>query len=153
MALHPFQSPLDRMIDYLSDVQQVNDVIQERLRQTTVSRRVPGTGQPAKLHSSLNPAVVAAVGALEVFDEDLALRAQPLDLQATPPSDWYQIDGNHDVLFVGYVTFPHSNDKCPGFWSSSSETPVQGLAMATKAGWKEAPMLIRAGKTARRAIT
>ncbi|MET8853418.1 hypothetical protein [Amycolatopsis sp. NPDC004625] len=90
------------MIDYLSDAQQINDVIQERLQRTTASRRAqgkPGGGQPGKPHSSLNRAVVvASVGALEAFNEDLALTAQPLDPQATPPSDWYQIDGRHGMV-------------------------------------------------------
>jgi hypothetical protein len=93
---------MDRMIDYLSDAQQINDVIQERLQQTTVSRRAqgrPGGGQPGKSHSSLNRAVVvAAVGALEAFNEDLALTAQPLDPHATPPVDWYQIDGKRGMV-------------------------------------------------------
>lgn len=102
MALHPLQGPLDRMIDYLSDAQRIHDVIQERLRQTTADRRAqgkPGGGQPGKQHSSLNRAVVvAAVGALEAFNEDLALTAQPLDPQATPPAPWYQIDGKKGMV-------------------------------------------------------
>ncbi|AZS75696.1 hypothetical protein DDE74_36675 [Streptomyces lydicus] len=102
MALHPLQGPLDRMIDYLSDAQRLHDVIQEKLQQTTAGRRAQGRsggGQPGKQHSSLNRAVVvAAVGALEAFNEDLALTAQPLDPQATPPSPWYQIDGRQGMV-------------------------------------------------------
>ncbi|NEB69977.1 hypothetical protein G3I39_23410 [Streptomyces fulvissimus] len=90
------------MIDYLSDAQHIHDVIQERLQQTTADRRAQGKtggGQPGKQHSSLNRAVVvAAVGALEAFNEDLALTAQPLDPQATPPASWYQIDGKNGMV-------------------------------------------------------
>ncbi|MGW0215594.1 hypothetical protein ACWDXH_14510 [Micromonospora chokoriensis] len=90
------------MIDYMSDAQRINEVIQERLQQTTASRRAKGKtggGQPGRQHSSLNRAiVVAAVGALEAFNEDLALTAQPLDPQATPPAAWYQIDGKNGMV-------------------------------------------------------
>ncbi|MFC6866990.1 hypothetical protein [Haloechinothrix salitolerans] len=90
------------MIDYLGDAQRINEVIQQRLQQTTTARRAqgkPGGGQPGRPHSSLNRAVVvAAVGALEAFNEDLALTAQPLDPQATPPSPWYEIDGRRGMV-------------------------------------------------------
>lgn len=90
------------MIDYLRDAQRIHDVIQERLQQTTAERRAqgrPGGGQPGRAHSPLNRAVVvAAVGALEAFNEDLALTAQPLDPQATPPAAWYHIDGRQGMV-------------------------------------------------------
>jgi hypothetical protein len=91
------------MIDYLSDAQRIHEVIQERLQQTTSDRRAQGKtggGQPGKQHSSLNRAVVvAAVGALEAFSEDLALTAQPLDPQATPlGNNWYKIDGKQGMV-------------------------------------------------------
>ncbi|WP_159079560.1 hypothetical protein [Plantactinospora sp. BC1] len=102
MVLDPLQGPLDRMIDYMSVAQRINEVIRERLQQTTASRRAkgrPGGGQPGKQHSSLNRAVVvAAVGALEAFNENLALTAQPLDPQATPPAAWYHIDGGNGMV-------------------------------------------------------
>lgn len=102
MTLHALQGPLDRMVHYMSDAQAIHDVLQERLQQTTSDRRSrgkPGGGQPGKPHSSLNRAVVvAAVGALEAFNEDLALTAQPLDPQATPPAQWYQIDGRQGMV-------------------------------------------------------
>jgi hypothetical protein len=102
MPLHPLQGPLDRMIEYLGDAQGIHEVLQERLQKTTADRRAQGKaggGQPGKPHSSLNRAVVvAAVGALEAFNEDLALTAQPLDPQATPPSPWYQIDGRQGMV-------------------------------------------------------
>ncbi|MER7670663.1 hypothetical protein ABTY61_19645 [Kitasatospora sp. NPDC096128] len=90
------------MIDYMGDAQLIHEVIQERLQKTTADRRAqgkPGGGQPGKEHSSLNRAVVVAtVGALEAFSEDLALTAQPLDPQATPPLNWYKIDGKQGMV-------------------------------------------------------
>lgn len=116
MALHPLQRPLDSVIDYLSDAQLIHGVIQQRLQQTTADRRAQGKtggGQPGREHSSLNRAVVvAAVGALEAFNEDLALTAQPLDPQATPPSDWYKIDGKS-----GMVQTPSPYNLRKMFWT------------------------------------
>jgi hypothetical protein len=136
------------MIDYLSDAQQINEVIQERLRQITSDRRAkgkPGGGQPGKPHSSLNRAVVvAAVGALEAFNEDLALTAQPLDPQATPPSDWYQIDGKYGMVQTPspynlrklYWTFFRYDPTSDWDWSVDVSPAELGTGSAWRVGGK-----------------
>ncbi|MDI2127597.1 hypothetical protein [Yinghuangia seranimata] len=90
------------MTEYLLDAQQIHDVTMERLRATPEARQAegkPGGGQPGRVHYSLNRAViVAAVGALEAFNEDLALTAQALDPQAQRGNDWYHIDGKHGMV-------------------------------------------------------
>ncbi|MFE0704334.1 hypothetical protein, partial [Streptomyces sp. NPDC058872] len=68
------------MTDYLRDAQLIHRATQERLTQKTTERQAQGkrgSGQPGAEHSALNRAVVvAAVGALEAFTEDLAITAQ-----------------------------------------------------------------------------
>ncbi|MFE0778856.1 hypothetical protein [Streptomyces sp. NPDC058861] len=111
------------MVDYLSDAQHIYQVIEERLQQTASARQVQGgtgAGQPGRPHASLNRAVVvAAVGALEAFSEDLALVAQPLDPMATPPSAWYQIDGKQ-----GMVQTPSPYNLRKLFWTFFRYDPV-----------------------------
>jgi hypothetical protein len=103
MALNPLQSPIDEMIKYLRDAQMVHRVTQERLDQLTATRQAQGkggNGRPNALHSALNRAVVvAAVGALEAFNEDLAITAQKHYPQASPPlNGWYKIAGGGGMV-------------------------------------------------------
>ncbi|MEU4918933.1 hypothetical protein AB0G29_06120 [Streptomyces parvus] len=112
------------MIDYLADAQHLHYVTHERLAKTAADRQAqgkPGSGQPGKQHASLNRAiVVAAVGALEAFSEDLALTAQPLDAQAMPPSNnWYQIDGSR-----GMVQTPNPLNLRKLFWTFFRYDPM-----------------------------
>ncbi|MER8009607.1 hypothetical protein [Streptomyces sp. NPDC094149] len=103
MALNPLQSPIDEMTLYLRDAQLVLRVTQERLDQLTAARQAQGkggNGQPGKEHSALNRAVVvAAVGALEAFNEDLAITAQQHHPLAKPPlNNWYNIAGGSGMV-------------------------------------------------------
>ncbi|MFJ5233058.1 hypothetical protein ACIQBJ_24570 [Kitasatospora sp. NPDC088391] len=103
MALNPLQAPVDEMIAYLRDAQMINRVTQERLDQTTAARQAlgkGGNGSPGVEHSALNRgSVVAAVGALEAFNEDLAITAQKRHPQATPPlNTWYNIAGKSGMV-------------------------------------------------------
>ncbi|MFE2470576.1 hypothetical protein [Streptomyces mirabilis] len=117
VALNPLQSSLDEMTEYLRDAILVHRVTQERLDQKTAARQAQGkggNGQPGKEHSALNRAtVVAAVGALEAFNEDLAITAQRHHPQANPPlTNWYNIAGSK-----GMVQTPSTFNLRKLFWT------------------------------------
>ncbi|MBS2966681.1 hypothetical protein KGA66_26830 [Actinocrinis puniceicyclus] len=103
MALNPLQPPVDAMTGYLRDAQMIHQATQERLTQLTAARQAQagrGNGQPGVVHSALNRGVVvAAVGALEAFSEDLAITAQKHHPQAMPPmNNWYNIAGSNGMV-------------------------------------------------------
>ncbi len=105
------------MTEYLRDAQLVHRVTQERLDRVTAERQAQGkggNGQPGKEHSALNRAVVvAAVGALEAFNEDLAITAQKHAPQSNPPlKNWYNIAGTK-----GMVQSPSPNNLRKLFWT------------------------------------
>lgn len=117
MALNPLQSPIDGMTGYLRDAQMIHRVTQERLAQLTAARQAQGkggNGQPGAEHSALNRSVVvAAVGALEAFNEDLAITAQKHHPQARPRlNNWYNIAGGG-----GMVQTPSPNNLRKLFWT------------------------------------
>jgi hypothetical protein len=123
MALNPLQHPVDNMISYLRDAQMIHRVTQERLGQLTVVRQAQGgrgNGQPGAEHSALNRGVVvAAVGALEAFSEDLAISAQSHYPQAQPPlKNWYDIAGTK-----GMVQTPSPNNLRKLFWTFFRHDP------------------------------
>lgn len=117
MALNPLQSPIDEMTAYLRDAQMIHQVTRERLDRLTADRQAQGkggNGQPGVVHSALNRGVVvAAVGALEAFNEDLAITAQNHHPQAKPPlNNWYNIAGGK-----GMVQTPSPNNLRKLFWT------------------------------------
>ncbi|WP_327425329.1 hypothetical protein OG963_00095 [Streptomyces sp. NBC_01707] len=117
MALNPLQSPIDEMTAYLRDAQMIHKITRERLDRLTADRQAQGkggNGQPGVEHSALNRGVVvAAVGALEAFNEDLAITAQNHYPQAKPPlNNWYNIAGGK-----GMVQTPSPNNLRKLFWT------------------------------------
>lgn len=117
MTLNPLQSPVDEMTAYLRDAQMIHRVTQERLNRLTSDRQAQGkggNGQPGVEHSALNRGVVvAAVGAVEAFNEDLAITAQKHLPQANPPlNNWYTIAGSK-----GMVQTPSTNNLRRLFWT------------------------------------
>ena len=97
MALHPLQGPLDNLVDYLADARRLHDVATILREQQSTERRnngqATGAGSPTVHHKSLNRAVVvASVGAMEAFFEDLALTAVDLTPGLAQPEDWFHIE-------------------------------------------------------------
>ncbi|MFJ3931574.1 hypothetical protein [Streptomyces sp. NPDC090029] len=124
LLLHPLQSPLDKMTDYLRDAQLIHRATQERLTQRTTERQAQGkrgNGQPGAEHSALNRAVVvAAVGALEAFTEDLAITAQEHYPSAKPPrKEWYAVAGPN-----GMVQTPSPTNLRKLFWTFFRYDPM-----------------------------
>lgn len=128
MALNPLQSPVDAMTGYLRDAQMIHRVTQQRLGQLTAARQANagrGNGQPGAEHSALNRGVVvAAVGALEAFSEDLAITAQTYHPAAKPPlNNWYHIAGTS-----GMVQTPSPNNLRKLFWTFFRYDPLDDWA-------------------------
>ncbi|WP_157596995.1 hypothetical protein [Streptacidiphilus rugosus] len=100
----------------MRDGHNIEQVLLELLGQTAEARRAQGktgAGNPGVKHPSLNrAAVVATVGALEAFSEDLAVTAQALDPQANPPTAWYKITGGG-----GMVQTPTPENLRKMFWT------------------------------------
>ncbi|MFF5788892.1 hypothetical protein ACFY8P_28475 [Streptomyces sp. NPDC012693] len=112
------------MTDYLRDAQLIHRATQERLAQKTTARKAQGkggAGQPGAEHSALNRAVVvAAVGALEAFTEDLTLTAQKHHPPAMPPrSEWYTVAGPN-----GMVQTPSPTNLRKLFWTFFRYDPM-----------------------------
>jgi hypothetical protein len=102
--LHELQKPLDRLIRYMTDARHIYATIQKLQLLLSDERKQKGNssaaGHPGKEHKSLNRAVVVAtVGAMEAFFEDLtitALEARPL--LAPPQRDWFPIAGSRGMI-------------------------------------------------------
>ncbi|MBT0995479.1 hypothetical protein KIN34_14425 [Cellulomonas sp. DKR-3] len=134
---HPLQESLDYLPEYLGDAGHLFEVVEERNAALTRARRAAGNktgaGSPPVTHKSLNRAVVvAAVGALEAFCEDLALRAQPLVPGAVPPAQWYAIAGTR-----GMVQTPNSNNIAKLFWTIFRYDPRPDWDLLLDASWAE----------------
>ena len=115
MAMHPLQGPLDALPKYLTDAASIFDVIRERItNQTTLRQSGGGTGggRPRGGHRSLNRAVVvASVGALEAFTEDLVLTARDLIPNAGTSKPWFHVEGGK-----GMVQTPNSSNIAKLLW-------------------------------------
>lgn len=97
MTLHPLQGPVDRLVDYLADARYLYKIVDD-LTNTLVSDRkargnATGGGGPPAEHKTLNRAVVvAAVGAMEAFFEDLTLTAIDYRPSLKPPEpNWFSV--------------------------------------------------------------
>ena len=105
MTKHPLQDPVDRLVDYLKDARSLYTIIEEQLARTRADRlaggAATGRGRPRSEWKSLNRAVlVASVGAVEAFYEDLALTAIASNpARYTPPENgWYPIAGSRGII-------------------------------------------------------
>lgn len=103
MALHPLQAPLDSIVDYLADAGRLHEVASRLREQQADERRkngqALGSGSPTVHHKSLNRAVVVApVGAMEAFFEDLALTAVRMCTNLSSPEQWFAIDGSRGMV-------------------------------------------------------
>jgi hypothetical protein len=115
--VHPLQESLDNLPDYLTDARRLHEVVEQRNADRTDARLAAGYrtggGQPDASNKSINRAVVvASVGALEAFCEDLALRALPLVQGASVAKAWFPIAGTH-----GIVQTPSSEHIAKLLWS------------------------------------
>lgn len=113
---HPLQQSLDNLPGYLTDARQLYKIVEQQLADLKRARQSAhnslGAGRPPATHFSLNRAVVvASVGALEAFCEDLALRALPFVQDASVSSPWFPIAGNR-----GMVQTPNSENIAKMFW-------------------------------------
>ena len=137
MRTHPLQESLDNLPEYLTDARRLYEIVEQQLVGLAEARRAAGYrtggGQPPAVHKSLNRAVVvAAVGALEAFCEDLAIRALPLVQGAAVSKPWFPIAGKN-----GMVQTPHSENIAKLFWSYFRYDPRPDWDVLVTTAWSE----------------
>lgn len=138
MVTHPLQKSLDYLPEYLSDATLLYRIADERIAALGDARRAAGNttaaGSPGVEHKSLNRAVVvAAVGALEAFTEDLALRARDQIPGASVPKPWFAIQG-----LRGMVQTPNSESIAKLLWVYFQYDPRPDWHVALTSSWAEA---------------
>ncbi|MFK4085022.1 hypothetical protein ACI2LF_12985 [Kribbella sp. NPDC020789] len=137
MVAHPLQESLDNLPEYLTDASRLLGIVEERNAELAARRRGAGNrtgaGQPPVAHKSLNRAVVvASVGALEAFCEDLAIRARGIAPGASVGQPWYAIEGTR-----GIVQTPSSNNIAKLFWTYFHYDPRPDWELLVTCGWHE----------------
>lgn len=136
MAAHPLQGPVDALPTYLTDAHRIYEVITTRIAALTDERRragKTGAGQPGAVGKALNRAVVvAAVGALEAFCEDLAITALPLVPTATIAKPWFPVGGTR-----GMVQTPNSGNIAKMFWVYFRYDPRPDWDILVTTAWSE----------------
>lgn len=137
MSTHPLQESLDRLPEYLTDARRLYEIAEQQLAELAEARRAAGNptggGQPPAAHKSLNRAVVvASVGALEAFCEDLAIRALPYVADASVSKPWFAIAGKH-----GMVQTPNSDNIAKMFWSYFRYDPRLDWDILITTAWSE----------------
>lgn len=137
MVAHQFQKSLDNLPEYLTDASRLLGIVEERNAELSAQRRKAGNrtgaGQPPVAHKSLNRAVVvASVGALEAFCEDLAIRARSLVPGALVGQPWIPIEGTR-----GIVQTPSSNNIAKLFWTYFHYDPRPDWEILVTCGWHE----------------
>ncbi|MDX2973534.1 hypothetical protein [Kribbella solani] len=125
------------MPEYLTDASRLLGIVEERNAELAARRRGAGNrtgaGQPPAAHKSLNRAVVvASVGALEAFCEDLAIRARGHAPGALVGRPWYAIEGSR-----GIVQTPSSNNIAKLFWTYFHYDPRPDWELQVTCGWQE----------------
>jgi hypothetical protein len=135
--VHPLQESLDNLPDYLTDARRLYEVVEQRNAELTDARLAAGYktggGQPPASNKSINRAVVvASVGALEAFCEDLALRALPLVQGASVAKAWFPIAGTR-----GIVQTPSSENIAKLFWSYFRYDPRLDWDLLVTTAWSE----------------
>lgn len=148
MPVHPFQASVDALPSYLADALQINEVATDRIQALVEERRKAGkngSGRPGAASKSLNRAVVvAAVGALEAFCEDLALTALPLVPMASKAKPWFAVKGSR-----GMVQTPNSESIAKMFWVYFRYDPRPDWNFLVTTAWSE----VRPGGTQWRGTT
>lgn len=136
MARHPLQGPLDRLPGYLTDASRIYQVIEDRIDVLTTTRRTAGSGgagQPGSVGKSLNRAVVvASVGALEAFCEDLAITACGHVADATKSKPWFPVQGGR-----GMVQTPNSDNIAKMMWVYFRYDPRPDWDILVGTAWSE----------------
>lgn len=136
MSRHPLQGPLDALPSYLADAARIYKVAQERIDALTATRRkagATGAGPPRVEGKSLNRAVVvASVGALEAFTEDLALTARDIISSASIAKPWFPIQGSR-----GIVQTPNSESIAKLMWVYFRYDPRPDWDIVVRAAWSE----------------
>lgn len=137
MLTHPLQGSLDALPDYLTDARRLYGIAEQRNADLAAERRAAGNprggGQPPAANKSVNRAVVvASVGALEAFCEDLALRALPLVQDASVSQAWFPIAGSR-----GIVQTPNSGSLARMFWSYFRYDPRPDWDVLVTTAWSE----------------
>lgn len=134
---HPFQAPLDNLVGYLKDAHYLLSIVEERIAGRAEVRRAAGNttgaGAPTVEHRALNrAAVVAAVGALEAYCEDLAITGHSLQGSAQTPSGWFTIAGPR-----GMVQTPNSSKIAKMMWVHFRYDPRPDWDVVLQAAWSE----------------
>lgn len=130
--LHELQKPLDRLVYYMNDARNVYATIFRLQQQLTAVRKEggasSGAGAPSREHKSLNRAVVVAtVGAMEAFFEDVALSAlEARPNLAAPAKEWYPIAGSRGMI---QTPSPYNIRKL--FWTYFNIDPTERWDIVT----------------------
>ncbi|MBN8883334.1 MAG: hypothetical protein J0H73_13595 [Salana multivorans] len=137
MSKHPLQESLDNLPDYLADAARLYGIVEQRNATLAAERRASGNrtgaGSPPVANKSLNRAVVvASVGALEAFCEDLALRALPLVGTVAASTSWFPIEGTG-----GMVQTPNSRNIAKMLWAHFHYDPRPDWNIVVSTSWAE----------------
>jgi hypothetical protein len=137
VAAHPLQESVDGLVDYLTDARHIHNIVTDLNAAAAKRRRdqgnATGAGQPPREHKSLNRAVVvASVGALEAFTEDLALRAMPLVPGANVSDSWFDIAGRR-----GMIQTPNAWNLAKMMWSYFRYDPRSDWNFLVTTAWSE----------------
>lgn len=115
---NPLQKVLDRIPDHFHDAIHLDLTVEQQLASITERRREiygRGNGAPPRAHKTLNRAViVAAVGGMEAFYEDLAQVSRNELLASLPKGlkEWYVISGSR-----GEIQTPSPRNIRKLYWS------------------------------------
>lgn len=134
---HPLQGPLDALPDYLTDARNLYEVAERQRAELSQARRASGNatgaGRPAARYKSINRAVVvASVGALEAFSEDLAITAQPLIPGTSTTASWFEIAGTK-----GMVQTPNPWNLAKMLWVYFRYDPRPDWDLLITTSWSE----------------
>lgn len=136
MSPHPLQDPLDQLRNYLTDAKSLYQIAEERIAQLTATRRESGStggGPPGAVSKSLNRAVVvASVGALEAFTEDLVLSARDCIPAADKAKAWFPIQGAR-----GQIQTPNSGNIAKLMWVYFRYDPRPDWSFLVTTAWSE----------------
>lgn len=139
-ARHPYQDVMDNLVDHIGDASRLVGVIRERIDRQTESRQQQGghgRGGPDVFHKTLNRAVsVAAVGAWEAFNEDLArIAAEHRFGTWGEYKDWYPIVGTH-----GQIQTPNSRNVRRLYWALFQFDPLDTWSVTVTVAPSETPL-------------
>lgn len=138
MPAHPLQKPLDYLPVYLTDARRLFAISKAWRSDASAARRAAGNatggGRPTSEFKSLNRAVVvASVGAMEAFFEDLALVARDeLASHNQVAKEWFPIQGSK-----GTIQTPSPGNLAKMMWVYFRYDPRPDWDVLVTTSWSE----------------